>query len=329
MRVLVTGGSGFLGSYVAEGLAALGHTVRALVRPRSDKKILERLANVEFAPGAIEDRASLDVAVRGVDAVIHVAGLVKARSAAEFFAVNTGGTKNLLDAAQAHAKDLRRFVYVSSLAAVGPSEDGKPVTDHAPPRPVTHYGRSKLAAEEAVLAARDRIPVTVIRPPLIYGPRDKETLAFFTSVRNGVLPMTGDGRNTLSVVYGKDCAAACVRAAVSDSVPSGRAYFVEDGEVLVWRDALDAIEKALGKRAFVRFGLPLGLVKAAAAATQLYGKLTNTAQMLTLDKVRELRQRHWVCEGRGAREELGWAPSVRWAQGVAETVEWYRQAGWL
>src|SRR5205085_11018447 len=131
-----------------------------------------------------------------------------------------------------------------------------------------------------------------IRPPLIYGPRDKETLAFFTSVKNGVLPMTGDGRNTLSVVYGKDCAAACVRAAVSDGVPSGRAYFVEDGEVLVWRDALVAIEKALGKRAFVRFGLPIGVIQAAAAATQLYGKVTGTAQTRTLDKLRALRQPH-------------------------------------
>jgi len=329
VRVLLTGGSGFLGSYVAEGLAEGGHTVRALVRPRSDKKILETLPRVEFAAGAIEDRASLDGAVRGVDAVIHVAGLVKARNSAEFYAVNTEGTKNLLAAAEAHAPGLRRFVYVSSLAAVGPRDDGKPVPDDAPPRPVTQYGRSKLAAEQAVLAAKDRIPVTVIRPPLIYGPRDKETLAFFTSVKNGVLPMTGDGRNTLSVVYGKDCAAACIKAAVSDGVPSGRAYFVEDGEVLVWRDALDAIEKALGKRAFVRFGLPIGVIKAAAAATQLYGKVTNTAQMLTLDKVRELRQRHWVCEGRGAREELGWSPSVSWGQGVAEAVEWYRAAGWL
>jgi nucleoside-diphosphate-sugar epimerase len=329
VRVLVTGGSGFLGSYVAEGLSALGHTVRALVRPRSDKKILEKIPGVEFAPGAIEDRTSLDAAVQGVDAVIHVAGLVKARGFAEFYAVNTEGTKNLLAAAEAGAKGLRRFVYVSSLAAVGPSDDGKPVPDDAPPRPVTHYGRSKLAAEQAVLLAKDRVPVTVIRPPLIYGPRDRETLAFFTSVKNGVLPMTGDGRNTLSVVYGEDCAAACIRAAVNDGVPSGRTYFVEDGDVLVWRDALDAIEKALGKRAFVRFGLPLGVIKAAAAATQLYGMVTNTAQMLTLDKVRELRQRHWVCEGRGAREELGWSPRVRWAQGVAEAVDWYRRAGWL
>ncbi len=160
MRVLLTGGSGFVGSYVAEQLAALGHTVRALVRPRSDSKLLKTLNNVEFAPGAIEDRPSLDAAVRGVDAVVHVAGLVKARRPEEFFQVNAEGTKNLLAAAEAHAPGLRRFVYVSSLAAVGPSPDGKPVPDEASPRPVTHYGRSKLAAEQAVLGAKDRLPVT-------------------------------------------------------------------------------------------------------------------------------------------------------------------------
>jgi nucleoside-diphosphate-sugar epimerase len=219
-------------------------------------------------------------------------------------------------------------VYVSSLAAVGPSADGKPVGDNALPRPVTQYGRSKLAAEEAVLAAKDRIPVTVIRPPLIYGPRDRETLAFFTSVKSGVLPVLGDGTNTLSVIYGPDCAAACVRAATA-GVPTGRTFFVDDGAVYVWRDALAEIEKALGKRAFVRFGLPIGAVKVAAAASQLYGRLTNTAQMLTLDKVNELKQRHWVCEGSGARSELGWQPRTTWRDGVAQTVAWYRHAGWL
>src|SRR3954469_6491662 len=237
MKIFLTGGSGFLGSYVAEQLAEQGHTVRALVRPRSERKILDRLPRVEFARGAIEDRASLDAAMDGVDAVIHVAGLVKARRPEEFFQVNTEGTKNLLAAAEARAPGLKRFVYVSSLAAVGPSSDGQPVHDDAPPRPVTQYGRSKLAAEQAVLLAKDRLPVTVIRPPLIYGPRDRETLAFFTSVKNGVLPVLGDGRNTLSVIYGEDCASALVRAALSDG-PSGRAYFVDDGSVYVWRDAL-------------------------------------------------------------------------------------------
>jgi nucleoside-diphosphate-sugar epimerase len=328
MKVLLTGGSGFLGSYVAEQLDALGHTVRALVRPSSDKAVLEKLRNIEFAAGAIEDRASLDKAVAGVDAVIHVAGLVKARRPEEFFTVNTEGTKALLAACEAHAPGLKRFVYVSSLAAVGPSADGKPVPDDAECKPVTHYGRSKLAAEQAVLAARERLPVTVIRPPLIYGPRDRETLAFFSSIKSGVLPVLGDGNNTLSVIYGADAASACVQAVLQDA-PSGRTYFVEDGSVYVWREALAEIEKAMGKRAFMRVGLPMGVVKLAAAASQAWGKVTNTAQMLTLDKVNELKQQHWVCSGEGARKELGWAPRTQWAAGVAEAAQWYRKEGWL
>ena len=330
MRVLVTGGSGFLGSYICEVLASEGHTVRALVRPSSDKKFLESLTAgaVEFVTGSIENVDSLDKAVIGVDGIIHVAGLVKARRPEEFFATNAQGTRNLIEAAQRGAPGLRRFVYVSSLAAVGPSADGKPVLDDAEPHPVTHYGRSKLEGERAVIAAKDRLPVTVIRPPLIYGPRDRETLAFFTSIKNGVLPLVGDGSNTLSLVYGKDCAQACVKALTADA-PSGRAYFVDDGSVYVWKDALATLERALGKRAFMRIGLPLTVLKVAAAASQLYGKATNTAQMLTLDKVNELRQKHWVCSSEGARADLGWAPTMNWEGGVTATAAWYRAEGWL
>jgi nucleoside-diphosphate-sugar epimerase len=329
MKILLTGGSGFLGSWVAEQLVADGHVVRALVRPRSDKRVLEKLGGaVEFAPGAIEDRASLAPAVAGVDAIVHVAGIVKARRPADFFAVNTQGTKNLLDAAIAQG-GLKRFVYVSSLAAMGPSFDGQPLPEDAEPHPVTHYGRSKLEAERAVLAAAAQLPVTVIRPPMIYGPRDRETLAFFTSVRNGVLPVVGDGGNTLSVIYVSDCAAAVVSAATAVGAPSGKAYFVEDGSVYVWREAVKEIESAMGRRALVRVGMPMGVVKMAAAATQLWGAITNTAQMLTLDKVNELTQQHWVCSGEGARRDLGWTAKVQWQEGVREAVKWYREQGWL
>ncbi len=328
MKVLLTGGSGFLGSWVAEQLSAEGHAVRALVRPASDKRALEKLPGIEFATGAVEDRASLTAAVAGVEAIAHVAGIVKARRPADFFAVNTQGTKNLLDAALARG-GIQRFVYVSSLAAMGPSQDGTPVPESAAPHPVTHYGRSKLEAEQAVLAESTRMPVTVIRPPMIYGPRDRETLAFFTSIANGVLPMMGDGSNTLSVIYVEDCAAAVVRAVTAQGSPSGKAYFVEDGAVYVWRDALQDVESALGKRAFMRVGMPMPVIKVAAAASQLWGALTNTAQMLTLDKVNELTQQHWVCSGDGARRDLGWTAKVQWPQGVQNAVKWYREQGWL
>jgi 2-alkyl-3-oxoalkanoate reductase len=143
MKVLLTGGSGFLGSYVAERLSAGGHAVRALVRPKSERRFLEKLPGIDFAAGAVDDRASLTQAVKDVDAVVHVAGIVKARRPEEFFAVNTQGTKNLLEAVLERG-GVKRFVYVSSLAAIGPSADGTPVHENAEPHPVTHYGRSKL-----------------------------------------------------------------------------------------------------------------------------------------------------------------------------------------
>ena len=150
MRILLTGGSGFVGSYVADQFSELGHTVRALVRASSEKRALENVPGLELATGAVENRASLDDAVKGCDAVVHVAGLVKARSRKEFFDVNADGTKNLLEAAIA-AGSVRRFVQVSSLAAIGPSVDGNPVDEDTPPHPVNNYGRSKLAGELAVL----------------------------------------------------------------------------------------------------------------------------------------------------------------------------------
>src|SRR5260370_41986021 len=168
MRVLVTGASGFLGSHVAEQAALSGYQVRALVRATSDQQFLQTLPSIEFALGAVEDVASLERAVEGVEAVIHAAGIVKARRLEDCDQVNVQGTRNMVAAAVRRDSKLRRFVQVSSLAAVGPSLDGRPIVDGAEPKPVSRYGRSKLEGEHAVLSASDRMPVTVIRPPLIY-----------------------------------------------------------------------------------------------------------------------------------------------------------------
>ncbi|MEO6417829.1 MAG: NAD(P)-dependent oxidoreductase [Polyangiaceae bacterium] len=328
MKVLVTGGSGFLGSYIAEQLSREGHTVRALVRKSSNRKFLEKLDRLEFAEGAVEDADKVEEAMKGVDAVIHSAGLVKARSPEEFRATNVQGTVNLLDAAKKHAPKMKRFVFISSLAAIGPSFDGKPVSGLQDPNPVTHYGRSKGEAERLVRAEKDRLPVTIIRPPLVYGPRDNETFAFFQSVSRGVLPILGDGLNTLSVIYASDAASACVRAIDAD-VPSGNAYFVDDGVAHVWREALADVELALGRKARLRIGLPLGVVAAAALGSELYGRLRNKAVMLTRDKVNELKQPHWVCSSDDTRKDLGWKSEVGWREGTSLAAKWYQENGWL
>jgi nucleoside-diphosphate-sugar epimerase len=327
MKVLVTGASGFLGRHIAEQLTKDGHDVRALVRKSSKRDFLERLGRVEFAYGGIEDAAKVAEAVKGVDAIIHSAGLVKARSAAEFHQTNVEGTRILIDAARTHAPNLRRFVYVSSLTAAGPSVDGVPL-DGDGAGPVTDYARSKLEAERVVLAAKDAIPVTLLRPAIIYGPRDHETLVFFKSVKTGVLPTVGKGDTTMSMVFGSDCAAACVKAITAD-VPSGSTYFVDDGEPYPFRTLIEGVEAAMGKRAFLRFNIPMPVIWLAAVSSELYGKLSNKAVMLNRDKVNEIRQPHWVCSSVRTRKDLQWEPQVHLREGMAIAARWYEDNGWL
>jgi len=324
----VTGGSGFLGSYIVEQLVESGHEVVALVRRSSNVKFLRALRNVTFAYGSVEDAEAVEAATEGVDAIIHSAGLVKARSPRDFERVNVEGTKNLLASAKKRKDRIKRFVYISSLTAVGPSLDGAPVAADREPNPVTHYGRSKLRAEQAVLAARDDLHVTVIRPPMIYGPRDNESFAFFQTVSRRVLPFLGDGKNTLSIIYAADAASACIRALFAD-IPSGRCYFVEDGKIYVWRDMLSELERVLERRALIRISIPFFVLRGVAAASEVSGKLRRQAVMLTRDKVNELSAPHWVCDATTTRSELGWTPEVDWAEGARRAAAWYRAQGWL
>jgi nucleoside-diphosphate-sugar epimerase len=328
MTVLVTGGSGFLGSHVAEQLALARRPVRALVRKTSDTSFLRTLENVELVYGAVEDADSLTDAVAGVDAIVHSAGLVKARSTDEFYRVNAGGTENLLQAALKTRSTLRRFVLVSSQAVMGPSDaQGTPVRPDATPNPVTRYARSKLAAEHAALALKNELPITIIRPPAIYGPRDREFLAFFKAVKFGILAYMGSADNKLSIIYGPDAASACI-AAIDSNVESGSTFFIDDGAVYTATDLAHAIEAALSKRALVRFALPRGLIRTIAAATEAYGKAVDRAVILTRDKCTELFAQ-WVGDSSGTREALGWEPKVDFEEGARITAAWYKREGWL
>jgi nucleoside-diphosphate-sugar epimerase len=326
VKVLLTGASGLLGGHVADVLSARGDVVRALVRKTSNRKHLEKLANVEFVEGSVEQADRVREAVDGVDAVVHCAGIVKARSNDEFFTVNVGGTSNVVDAARKRGSALKRFVHVSSLEACGPSVDGGPVAPDQE-NPVTAYGRSKLAAEKVVLSARQDIPVVVLRPAAIYGPRDAEILDAFKSIQRGLFPVINGGKSKTIFIYVTDCAEVCVRAIDAD-VPSGRVYFVDDGcGAIDMRQMFADFERALGKKA-LRARLPVPILMTVARGVEAYGRLTNRAVMLTREKANMLLQ-DWVCSSESTRKDLGWEPKVPWSEGVPRAVAWYRENGWL
>jgi nucleoside-diphosphate-sugar epimerase len=327
MKVLVTGGSGFLGSHVAEQFSSEGHDVVALVRKTSNTKFLRTLPRVVLAEGSVEDRASIDRAMKGVDAVVHSAGIVKARKADDFHACNVQGTVNLLEAALEHAPGLKRFVHISSLEACGPSLDGRPVPLDQE-RPVTSYGRSKLAAEKEVLARREKLPVVILRPAAIYGPRDVEILDAFRAVRRRQYPVIGDGRMLGCYTFGPDCARACLQAVFED-VKSGSVYFIDDGEPLTMARAMgQLLPEALGTAPLFRVGVPFPVLRLASLGVEAYGKVRGKAVMLTREKVAMLRH-HWVCESVRTRRDLKWKPQVDFPEGARRTARWYQDHGWL
>lgn len=320
MRVLVTGATGFLGSHLSELLVEEGHEVKALVRKTSNTDLLERLG-AELHLASLETGEGLDEAVADVDAVVHGAGLTKARSLDEFLEVNEGGTRNLIEATKRTRPDIRRFVHVSSLAAHGFSENG------GPPQPVTHYGQSKRAGEDAVREAAGDLPVTIIRPPAIYGPRDAEMYSFFKMIRGRTKVFMGSSQNRLSLIYGPDCARAIYHALTVEH-PSGRVYFVEDGRTYTQEQFAGVVEEALGVRA-LPMTLPRWIVWTAALMSETWGNIRGQAVMLTRNKLRELEQPDATCHGPEIREELGWEPQVQLEEGARRTVAWYRENGWL
>jgi 2-alkyl-3-oxoalkanoate reductase len=326
MKVIVTGASGFLGSHIAGQLAAEGHTVRLLLRKTSSRRFLSGLACDE-AIGDVTNAATLREAVEGVDVVIHAAGLIKGRNEADFQAANTQGTANLLRAAEQSAT-IKRFVYVSSLAAHGPSPNGAPRPPDAPASPVSAYGRSKLGGEEAVKASALASRAVIFRPPVIYGPRDPALVPFFRLARLRVAPLLMGGHNRISIVFAGDAARAIVLATKAEADVGGRVYSPEDGRVHTWRDLLAAVEEAVGRRA-LRLSVPRWAFSAAACASEAFGLAKGRAVSFTRDKVWEMAQRHWICSSDDLRRDLGWTPSVDIREGARLTADWYRSERWI
>jgi nucleoside-diphosphate-sugar epimerase len=323
--VLITGGTGFVGSHVAERLVQCGFSVRALVRPGSDKRRLEELG-AELAPGAVDQIETLHRAVAGVDVVVHLAALTHARSVAAYHRVNEAGTRDLVQAVLDADPRPRRFVYLSSLAAVGPSLDGRPVGPDAEPRPLTTYGRSKLAGERACLAAAATLEIAILRAPAVYGPRDRELFRIFRMARMGLMPLPAGSARRLQLVHVGDLADAVVAAAAGPGA-SG-VFHIADPREYMWEQVVDLVSEAVGRRTRT-FQVPSAVLFAAAALSEAAGRLTGRSTIFNREKVRELLAPAWLCETETARRELGFEAQIPLPRGLMETARWYSENGWL
>ncbi|MDT0632304.1 NAD-dependent epimerase/dehydratase family protein [Rubrivirga sp. S365] len=333
----VTGGTGFVGSWVVEELLGRGYAVRALVR--SDPKWLAEY-DVETIRGDLGDADALRAGVAGADLVVHVAGLTRARDQAMLDRANVDGTLALLDAVRErggvaaeapHAARAGRVLVTSSLEAMGPNAvrpDGTPVpaTEADSPRPISMYGRSKARMEAAVRERYGDLDVTVVRPPAVYGPRETDIYEMIKGSSRGLFPVVGRGDvPRLSLVHVRDLARGMVDL-VEAPVAAGETYFV-GGPAYAWDEVRRAVEGALGRRT-LRLPVPAALVGGAGALAERVGGLVGRLPPLTRDKAVAARYA-WTCSSAKAGRAVGYVPRVPLGEGLAETVAWYRRAGWL
>src|SRR5208283_4455963 len=302
MKALVTGATGFIGSHLTNALVNKGFTVTCLVRNTSNISYIEDL-NVRLVRGDCSQKESLYEAVAGVDYVFHLAGLTKACSEAAFADANVKGTGNVMQAVLEKNSGIKRFVYISSLAAAGPSRDGVPLKEDCSAVPVSLYGKSKLAGEQLVLKHRKEIPVVVIRPSAVYGPRDKDMLVFFKMVNAGVAPVWGTSH--YSFVYIEDLIHGILLSA-HDENACGEIFFMSDGVIYSSDDIINAIADAVRKRP-VKLKIPRFIMSVAGFISERCGK----SSIINADKIRELKHLNWVCDMSKAAERLKFEPRVK------------------
>lgn len=330
MKALVTGASGFVGSTLCEELLKRGVETYALMRKTSSLANLGT-ASVKPVHGDLRSPEGLEKAVADADVIFHVAGVVAALSREDFFASNVQGTRNLLEAVSRRANKPKRFVYVSSLAAAGPSTPEREGCESDECRPVSDYGASKLGGECAVLEYKDRFDVTIVRPPAVYGPRDKGVMTFFQAIAKGVLPVLGmkkpDPRR-YSFVHVDDLVQAIVLAGTVEGVKSGEIYYASGDGVYSWEEAMRLIAKGMNKKT-VPVRLPIPVMKGAAAVCTAISKVSGNALPLSLDKIKEIEAAAWSCSNAKAKRELGFQPYWDLERGFAQTAKWYKENGWL
>lgn len=322
-KVLITGASGFIGGHLRDRLVSAGADVVAIRRSGSAKPKAGRSVEADYADTSQLRRV---VAVEQPDYVIHVAGVTKGSSYADFREGNVMPTRNLLAAARREHPGMKRFVLVSSLAAYGPSATTARQRESNPPRPIEHYGRSKLEAEKVTEEEAGDVAWTIVRPCAVYGPGDVDHFTLFQAARLGLNLFYGNRDRRMSWIYVDDCVRGIIAAAAHD-VSVGQGYFLTRDPPRSWDDFQTEIALAVG-RPVRTVDLPEPLLWAGALVGELATRLDKKPRLLNLQKARLGAQDAWTCSGDAARKELGFDARVPLSEGIPTTHQWYLDHDW-
>ncbi|RRC99864.1 NAD-dependent epimerase/dehydratase family protein [Prevotella sp. OH937_COT-195] len=330
MKILITGATGFIGSFIVEEALSRGLETWAAVRTSSSTKYLAD-PRINFVTLNLdsEEQMRKALAPHRFDYVVHAAGVTKCIDRNDFFRVNTEGTKNLVRALMSLDMPLKKFVYLSSLSVFGPAREELPyreITAADTPVPNTAYGQSKLAAEHFI-EQQSSLPYVILRPTGVYGPRERDYFMMAKSIKNHIDFAVGYRPQIITFVYVSDVVQA-VFLAMERGTAGGR-YFLTDGCCYSSQMFSNLLKKHLGVNGLLRIKAPLAVLRAATFIGERYGKITNKITALNDDKYNIMRQRNWLCDINPAREELGYRPSVELDEGVRRSVEWYKENKWI
>ena len=331
MKILVTGASGFIGSFIVEEALKRGFETWAAIRKSSSRAFLQD-ARIHFIElnFASEEQLKDQLRDHQFDYVVHAAGVTKCLHKEDFFRINTEGTKNLVRALMALKMPLRRFVYISSLSIMGAIREEQPYTeiresDEA--KPNTAYGLSKLEAEQWLDTVSEKFPYVILRPTGVYGPRERDYFMIAKSIKSHTDFAVGFKQQDITFVYVNDVVQAVFLTL--EKGQTGRRYFLSDGEVYQSSTFSDLIHRELGKPWWIRITAPLWLLRIITFCGEYIAHLTGKVTALNNDKYNIMRQRNWRCDIEPARKELGYEPQVKLEEGVCRSVQWYKENGWL
>ena len=331
MKILITGASGFIGSFIVEEALKQGFETWAAVRKSSSKEYLQD-ERIHFIELNLSSKAQLIEQLRPhqFDYVVHAAGVTKCLNKADFHRINTEGTKNLVDALLDLQMPLKRFVFLSSLSVFGAIKERLPydeIREDDTPQPNTEYGRSKLEAERYIDSIGSRLPYIILRPTGVYGPKEKDYFMMAKSIKQHIDFAVGYQRQDITFVYVTDVVQAVFLAL--EKGETGRKYFLSDGQVYQSTTFSDLIHEELGRPWWLRITAPVWVLRVVTFFGEYIGHMTGKVTALNNDKYNILRQRNWRCDIEPARRELGFEPKVQLKEGVKTTIQWYKDHKWL